>query len=401
LGDLERLIEDTARSLGADLVGITNVERLAGGPPSADPRYVLPGARSVVTFALALEEKALVDFVTKSSWVPHCEDRKRLVRSLYVLAEAVTELLESLGYRAVAVDINNSYRPEPGAADVTEMTEFHPDFSHRYAAVAAGLGRIGWSGNLMTPQFGSRVELGSVITDAVLQPGEALPDADHPCDGCRACVGVCPVGMIPGKDLETVRVGGVVETVAHKRPNTCCWIGCTGYEGRSRSGTWSNWSPYRLGHPLPSDRSGTDALCISLQKSDPQMTDAKNAFADYRGAVFDPDWFYYTVCGFCRSVCGADHDGRVDLGRRIRAAGTTVLGLDGVHRVDPGDAVAVPTPFGVMVMVSRAELEALGAAAPSRTRADLFPLDTAVLEYLGTEAGRRAAQRATASRAED
>jgi hypothetical protein len=30
------------------------------------------------------------------------------------------------------------------------------------------------------------------------------------------------------------------------------------------------------------------------------MRDADNSFADYRQAVFDPDWFYYTVCDLCR-----------------------------------------------------------------------------------------------------
>ena len=50
------------------------------------------------------------------------------------------------------------------------MTEFHPEFSHRYAALAAGIRRLGWSGNLLTREFGALVELGSVLTSARLTP---------------------------------------------------------------------------------------------------------------------------------------------------------------------------------------------------------------------------------------
>ncbi len=77
---------------------------------------------------------------------------------------------------------------------------------------------------------------------------------------------VCPVGMIHGKQAVTVTVAGVTEAIARKRPNTCCWIGCTGYEGQSRRGTWSNWSPYRLGHPLPEDKAALDACACACSR---------------------------------------------------------------------------------------------------------------------------------------
>ena len=128
---------------GADLVGITSSALLADGPPSADPRYLLPSAKSVISFACALEGEKANDFISKKSWRPHCENRKTIARKLYQIGDALAEQLRSEGVEAVNVDINNNYRPEDGAADVTEMTEFHPDFSHRYAALAAGIGRLG------------------------------------------------------------------------------------------------------------------------------------------------------------------------------------------------------------------------------------------------------------------
>ena len=83
-----------------------------------------------------------------------------MARSLYNISDRLVDFLKSEDFEALGVDINNSYRPETGAKDVTEMTEFIPDFSHRYGAVAAGIGRLGWSGNMLTTDYGALVEIG-------------------------------------------------------------------------------------------------------------------------------------------------------------------------------------------------------------------------------------------------
>ena len=250
----------------------------------------------------------------------------------------------------------------------------------RYAALAAGIGRLGWSGNLLTRKHGARVELGRVLTSAVLRPDMPIADAHHPCDRCKMCSLVCPVEMIHPKPSTQVTVAGITETIARKRPNTCCWIGCTGYEGLATAQTWSNWSPYRLGQPLPADKRELDALCIRLQKADPQMQSAANSFDNYRQAVFDPDWFYYTVCGFCRSVCAPRRADRLANRRLIVNSGTAALKLDGAHVAAEESAVAIETPFGLRVVVPRNEL-----SEGSVTRLEWpgqFPLDREVIEYL-------------------
>ena len=278
MGLAETELKSLAKNIGADLVGVTSRVILADGPPSADPRYLLTSANSVISFAVSLDTDIANDFISKKKWRPHCDDRKRIAQKLYRIGDALVEQLRSEGHESVNVDLNNNYRPEDSAADVTEMTEFHPDFSHRYAALAAGIGRLGWSGNLLTRKYGALVELGSVLTSATLTADTPIPDKDHPCDRCKMCSLVCPVEMIHPKASTQVTVAGITETISRKRPNTCCWIGCTGYEGLASSGTWSNWSPYRLGRPLPEDKQGLDSLCIGLQKADPQMQAADNIF---------------------------------------------------------------------------------------------------------------------------
>jgi ferredoxin len=239
---------------------------------------------------------------------------------------------------------------------------------------------LGWSGNLLTKEYGALVELGSVLTSANLTSDSPIPDEKHPCDRCKMCSLVCPVEMVQPNASTQVTVAGVTETISRKRPNTCCWIGCTGYEGLASSGTWSNWSPYRLGRPIPEDKQALDALCIRLQKADPQMQVADSYLSNYRQAVFDPDWFYYTVCGFCRSVCSPRREERLANRKLITDSGTVALLLDGSHQVADKTAVDVQTPFGLRVVVPREELSK--GRTKIRKWPGQFPLDREVIKFL-------------------
>jgi len=70
-------------------------------------------------------------------------------------------------------------------------------FSHKLAAHLAGLGWIGKSCLLVTPQAGPRVRWVSILTDALLEPtGEPMAER---CGDCRECVDACPVSAFTGE----------------------------------------------------------------------------------------------------------------------------------------------------------------------------------------------------------
>lgn len=374
--ELRQEIIECAQRSGASRVGFASVERLRDAPPSADASDLLPTTRTAISFAIPLDSDIQRRFLAKQDRIAHCQERKDLARQVYAIGDALVELLRGRGHDAVAVDVNNVYRPEEGARDITEMTEFHPDFSHRYAAIAAGVGRLGWSGNLLTPEQGAMVELGTVLTSAELEPSPLLEE--NPCDRCKLCSASCPVGMIGKKASITVRVAGVVDEIAEKQPNTCCWIGCTGYQGLAQSGRWSNWSPYRLPKPLPSEKEALDATCIDLQKADPQMQLESNSFSDYRAAIHDPDWFFSTVCGHCRGICWSDHADRKQNVKLLREAGVVGMTPDGVAPLPKAELVEVPTPYGVNVAVQRGYEKMRYERAPR----EMSPLDAEVFRML-------------------
>ena len=381
MSELEKQIKNVAIESGAALVGIASRDRLYDAPPSGNPDYLLPSTRSIISFAVPLDRNTLRDFLSKKDWLSHCVERKRIVQILYSVNDRLVDFLRGNGFEATGVDINNSYRPEPGARDVTEMTEFIPDFSHRYGAVAAGIGRLGWSGNVLTPDYGALVELGTVLTSAKLKADPIIEE--NPCDRCKLCTAVCPVEMISSKETIRVKVAGITEEIAKKRPNTCCWIGCTGYQGLAPNKKWSNWSPYRVDYPLPQDKIELDALCTRLQKADPQMHLEQNSFTNYREAMFNPDWFFNTVCGNCRSVCWEKREDREENRRLVVNSGIVALNPDGEHIVTNDEVMEVDTPFIVRVAVLKNEYQkALASKKAVNEQKGITPMDKEVLKSL-------------------
>jgi len=70
-------------------------------------------------------------------------------------------------------------------------------FSAKRAAVLAGLGWIGRSTLFVTPEFGPRVKLFTVLLD--VEPPEEPPEVRVSCGACRARVDACAHGFISGK----------------------------------------------------------------------------------------------------------------------------------------------------------------------------------------------------------
>ncbi len=74
-------------------------------------------------------------------------------------------------------------------------TYYVAEWSHRQAAVAAGLGVLGLNNLLVTPEYGPYLRLGSLLTTVELDVApRQLPE--RLCTACLACVKACPVGAL-------------------------------------------------------------------------------------------------------------------------------------------------------------------------------------------------------------
>ena len=381
MSTIEDLIKRIALDSGAAVVGIGSRERLSDAPPSGDPAYLLPSTVSIISYAIPYNRQKLRDFFSKKEWRAFGDDQKSILKILYGINDTLVGTLNEKGYEALGMDTNCVYRPETGADHITDMTEFVPDFSHQYGAVAAGLGRLGWSGNLLTPEHGAAVLLGTVLTSARLTPDPLCEQ--NPCDRCGLCTLVCPVQMMNPKKAERAVIAGITEEIAARRPNTCCWIGCGDYHGLSPDGKWSNWSPYRVEYPLPINKDDLDAKLVKLRKADPESYAEPNPYTDYRAVTFDPAWQFSATCGNCSNICWKEREKREENMRLVVDTGVVVLNADGTRQTTNEEIVELEAPYGLKVAVSVSEygkIKALAGKIPEFS--GHLPKDKDVLEYI-------------------
>jgi hypothetical protein len=136
-------------------------------------------------------------------------------------AMQVSRRLEDKGYRALPF-------PPTGFAYHHAKSEY-PDFMHKHAAVAAGLGELGLNRLFLTPQFGAHQRLVSIITDA---PLEADPMYSGPklCDpkACNeTCIKICPMKAFTDKVI-SVRIGDNVYEYRDLDSDLCKWHAVAG-----------------------------------------------------------------------------------------------------------------------------------------------------------------------------
>jgi epoxyqueuosine reductase QueG len=238
--NLEQRIKDFVRSLGVQVVGIAGPDRL-DGPPSLDPTYIMPGARSAVVMAVPMDVPAIYQFLSKESSTPHNIDQKRMDQVMYWTGTRLADYLVSLGHRAQVVPTNSDYRRSP------DLFATHPSFSFRFGAIAAGIAASGWSGNVMTKEYGAAIYLSAVVTDAELESDTPLPPRhfiDNYCTKCRGCEKTCPVGMFEAKGEEYILIAGELHPRGKRRSIDLCNISCFGLHALSRDKKWSTWGRY-------------------------------------------------------------------------------------------------------------------------------------------------------------
>jgi len=168
------------QSEGAAEVGFSRIE-----PPAeyAD----LPFA---VTIAVHLSD-AVIDTVAQGPTHTYFHHYRSVNALLDRLSLSAGFFLEGQGGRYVCVPASQSIQGFAGL------------FSHKQAAVAAGLGTIGRSALFLSERFGPRVRLATVLTDLDLSAGFKPLSTKNPCENCMACVKACPAMAISGMEYKT------------------------------------------------------------------------------------------------------------------------------------------------------------------------------------------------------
>lgn len=178
---MKKKIYDYAMDKGASLVGFAGAQDMAGAPEGFRPTDIMPAARGIIVLAKVIP-KGVMTSGNAAIYTLHFE---HLMTQLDTLAYDIALFIEENGGIAMPIPADDPY--------------FHWEedrqhgmglLSHRHTAVKAGLGSLGKNALLITPQYGNRVQLVTVLTDIMFESPQEITDL---CPiACHCCVDACP-----------------------------------------------------------------------------------------------------------------------------------------------------------------------------------------------------------------
>ena len=182
------------RDEGIDLVGIADARDLILADPPRPPTDLMPTARSVIVMAVAHSLGAV--------YVPDIKlwtrNKMQTSRLLDRTAEKVGRLLEREGFLSLPISADKPadiYKLDPDTGERLPHIRTVGQLSLKHAAASAGMGHIGRSNLLLTPEFGPHQRLGAIVTEAELQP-DPRRELELCVPGCTRCEEACPMGAL-------------------------------------------------------------------------------------------------------------------------------------------------------------------------------------------------------------
>ncbi|WXG39545.1 MAG: 4Fe-4S binding protein [Candidatus Freyarchaeum deiterrae] len=196
-------VKKIAQDLGAKIVGVAEADRFGEAPEGYRPNDILEDAESVVVLAIPLLKGVLRNAPSREYFLNYF----MVNNELNIIALHLGWFLESEGYETVPIPTAQPYN----------VDEYRGDFSHRHAAVLAGIGCLGKNNLLITKNYGPRVRLVSIVTNAPLSRDEPLNE--NFCEGCEACINFCPVNALETGYTDKEKCGSHLKKIG-KQLNT-------------------------------------------------------------------------------------------------------------------------------------------------------------------------------------
>ena len=211
-------IKAAAKRLGADIVGIGSIDRWSTAPAQMDPKQIMPNAKSIIAMGFRVMRGSLRGIEEGTFFSNYSAMGYGGITYLYMPMTVInlSKMIEDEGYEAVPMGHQSDWRAIDGNGYLRDgysrpvaPGKACPDvmISMRIAGFLCGLGEIGYSKMLLTPEFGPRVRVGIIITEMELEP-DPIIEPGTLCNRCMACVRECPGNCIPADRTVKANVGG-------------------------------------------------------------------------------------------------------------------------------------------------------------------------------------------------
>ena len=183
----------------AHILGVADISRFSEAPERMHPRNIFPECKSVIAIVQPIPRSTYRGITEGTYWPNYTYYSYNRLNTLFrpMVTYEIARFIEDHGFEAVPVypGVAETYPnvPQPLVAG-RPLPDI--EINVRIAAVACGLGEIGWSKVFLHPVYGPRVRIGVILTDAVLAPDPLLPPGAL-CKRCMKCVPDCPGAAIP------------------------------------------------------------------------------------------------------------------------------------------------------------------------------------------------------------
>jgi len=168
-------------SSGADLAGVADLAPFQQGWPTLPSDLLGPYTRAI-SVAIRLDD-SLMDAITSLPTIDYAEHYRAVNADLDRLVAEITAWVIGKGYKAEAVP----------ASKIMDLENLLGAVSHKAIARMAGIGWQGKSLLIVSPEFGPRIRLATVLTNMPLTPDGPIKNQ---CGRCTECTDACPVKAI-------------------------------------------------------------------------------------------------------------------------------------------------------------------------------------------------------------
>ncbi len=176
----ESELEALLKEKGSSLVGFSALGDKA--PPE------FPHLKYAVTIVRRLSD-TIVKTIEERPSIMYFHHYRTTNTKLDLLALDAVDFIEEKGYAALPVAASQS--------TPTEKEAYRGIFPHKTAAVLSGLGFIGKNALFITPEYGSKIRLATILTDMPLTAQK--PIMEPRCGSCEICKNACPAHAITGE----------------------------------------------------------------------------------------------------------------------------------------------------------------------------------------------------------
>ena len=176
-------VKEEALRIGASIVGIADLVILK---EKGFPFPIIHKYTRAISIGVHLSDNVIDELIDEPT-LEYAQHYTEINNELDRIASQLENYLHKKGFEAQSIPASKRY-------DKEKLTAVFP---HKTAAILSGIGWIGKSALLISFDYGPRIRLATILTNAPLLADN--PQMKSNCGKCTECVDICPVDCISGE----------------------------------------------------------------------------------------------------------------------------------------------------------------------------------------------------------